>query len=52
MNNLINMNHLVTLDSREVALMVGKDHAHLMRDIRVYVEFLDGSENPKLDSLN
>ena len=35
-----------TLDSREVAEMVEKNHAHLMRDIGSYVEIL---ANPKLD---
>ena len=37
-----------TLDSREVAKMIGKRHAHLMRDIRQYIS--DMEENPKLDS--
>lgn len=37
-------------DSREVARMIGKDHAHLMRDIKVYVEVM--GKNPKLDSSN
>ena len=37
-----------TLDSREVAKMIGKRHAHLMRDIRCYIN--DMEENPKLDS--
>ena len=37
---------LVT-DSREVAEMVDKNHGHLMRDIRGYVEVL--LKNPKLD---
>ena len=36
------------LDSREVAKMIGKRHAHLMRDIRCYIN--DMEENPKLDS--
>jgi len=35
-------------DSREVAKMVGKDHAHLMRDIKGYVDVL--GKNPKLVS--
>lgn len=39
-----------TLDSREVAEMVGKTHAHLCRDIAGYVSVI--STNPKLDSLN
>lgn len=40
------------IDSREVAEMVEKNHAHLLRDIKGYSETLDKSENPKLDSLN
>lgn len=47
---LINHNGQFTIDSREVADMVEKEHAHLMRDIRGYAETLDNSENPKLDS--
>lgn len=37
-----------TLDSREVAKMVGKKHAHLCRDISGYIEAM--GQNPKLDS--
>nr|WP_304682805.1 phage regulatory protein/antirepressor Ant [uncultured Limosilactobacillus sp.] len=36
------------MDSREIAKMIGKRHAHLMRDIRCYIN--DMEENPKLDS--
>lgn len=32
-----------TLDSREVAGMVGKDHRKLLRDIRTYIEQLNQS---------
>lgn len=35
------------LDSRDVAEMIGKDHKHLMRDIRSYTKDLEDS--PKLD---
>lgn len=45
---LFNFNGQPTLDSREVAKMIGKRHAHLMRDIRCYIN--DMEENPKLDS--
>lgn len=45
---LFNFNGQPTLDSREVAKMIGKQHAHLMRDIRCYIN--DMEENPKLDS--
>lgn len=38
------------IDSREVAEMIGKKHAHLMRDIQGYEKVI--SENPKLDSQN
>ncbi len=37
-----------TLDSRDVAGMVEKNHAHLLRDIETYIEHL--SQNPKMDS--
>ena len=39
----------LTLDSREVATMVEKQHCHLVRDITKYVDVL--STNPKMDSL-
>jgi len=38
------------VDSREVAEMIGKDHAHLLRDIGGYIEVM--GKNPKLDSSN
>lgn len=38
----------VTLTSMEVADMIGKQHAHLMRDIRGYIKILEDS--PNLDS--
>lgn len=37
------------LDSRRVAEMIGKTHAHLCRDIAGYIDVI--STNPKLDSL-
>lgn len=36
------------IDSRDVAKMIGKSHAHLMRDIHDYINVLE--PNPKLDS--
>lgn len=39
-----------TLTSIEVAEMVEKNHAHLLRDIRNYIKVI--SDNPKLDSRN
>ncbi len=48
MSNLIKKE--LTLDSREVARMVEKNHSHLLRDIRTYEEYI--STNPDLDSLN
>lgn len=52
MNKLTIFNYIgrnVT-DSREVADRTGKNHAHLMRDIKVYISAI--STNPKLDSLD
>ena len=47
---VIEQNNEFYVDSREVAEMIEKNHAHLMRDIRGYVEVLE--DNPKLDSRN
>ena len=46
MNGLIEKE--LTMDSREVAELIEKSHAHLLRDIRTYAEYI--STNPKLDS--
>lgn len=45
---LFNFNGQPTIDSREVAKMIGKKHAHLMRDIHRYIS--DIKPDPKLDS--
>ena len=54
MNELISTNFIdsssYVLDSREVAEMVGKTHAHLCRDIAGYIEVM--GKNPKLVSSN
>lgn len=52
MQNLqvVEQNDEFYIDSREVAEMIDKNHAHLMRDIRGYVEVIE--DNPKLDSRN
>lgn len=47
---LISMNGNQFLDSRDVAKMLGKQHAHLMRDIKKFIN--DISTNPNLDRLN
>ena len=39
---------VLTIDSREVAKMVKKDHSHLLRDIKGYIKVL--IDNPILDS--
>lgn len=44
MNNIKSL----TLDSREVAVMLNKRHDHLLRDIDTYISYLD--QNPKLGS--
>lgn len=40
----------LVIDSREVAEMTGKQHAHLLRDIKGYVDII--ATNPDLDSLS
>ena len=52
MNNLtiLNQNGQLVTNSREVADMVGKQHPHLLRDIKGYKEVID--QNPNLDSAN
>ena len=46
MNNLtvFNRDGQLYTDSREVAKMIGKDHAHLMRDIDGYISVLGQSK--------
>ena len=36
-------NHVDVVDSRQVAEMIGKDHAHLMRDIAGYAKIIESS---------
>lgn len=50
MNNLtiINQNGQLLADSRNVADMTGKQHPHLLRDIKGYKDIID--QNPNLDS--
>lgn len=52
MNQLkvVSQNGQLVTDSREVARMTDKTHAHLMRDIQGYKKVLD--QNPNLDSAN
>src|SRR5690554_2292278 len=40
---VINQNGKLLVDSREVAEMIDKDHAHLLRDIRNYLDILGES---------
>jgi len=40
----------LTLDSREVAEMVGKRHSDLLRDIEVYVGYLSQNADLRSDS--
>lgn len=45
---IVKQNNELYVDSRDVAMMVGKNHAHLARDIQNYESVI--SQNPKLDS--
>lgn len=49
MQELIIKNEIQTISSLEVAEMVEKQHAHLIRDIDTYKQYI--LTNPKLDSL-
>ena len=40
MNNLATIDTGMTIESREVAKMVGKQHKELLRDIRTYCGYL------------
>lgn len=40
---IVNRNGKFAVDSREVAEMVGKSHAHLLRDIKGYIDILTQS---------
>ena len=48
--NVFEFNNQLVMDSRLVAKMVEKEHFHLIRDIRSYIEII--STNPVLDSLS
>lgn len=39
-----NLSSKKTINSREVAKMVGKEHKHLLRDIKNYIQYLDESK--------
>lgn len=47
---VIEHNGILVTDSREVAEMIDKNHAHLLRDIQGYIGYM--ATNPKLDSSN
>ena len=49
---VINHNNVDVIDSREVAEMTGKLHAHLMRDIKGYVEIIGNSNESKFGSVD
>ncbi len=44
--NEIAINEIPTLDSREVAEMIGKEHNELLKDIRTYIEYLAEGDFP------
>jgi Rha family phage regulatory protein len=41
---IINQDGILLVDSREVAEMIGKEHKNLLRDIKGYIEVLEGSK--------
>ena len=44
--SIIYKNGVDVIDSREVAEAIGKDHRHLIRDIRNYAEIIENSNEP------
>ncbi len=46
--NVSLVNGAEVIDSREVAEMIGKQHKHLLADIRGYIEIMDNSIEPKI----
>lgn len=52
MNNLqvIIKNGKFLVESRDVAELIEREHKHLMRDIRGYIDVLNKSHSPRLDS--
>ena len=44
---IINYNGAEVVDSREVAIMTGKQHAHLMRDIKGYADIIENSNESR-----
>ena len=42
------MANLRAIDSREVAEMMGKNHRHLIRNIRKYVEHMESGDEPNV----
>lgn len=46
--SIIHQNGVDVIDSRSVAEAIGKEHRHLIRDIRNYVEILEKSTEPKI----
>ena len=49
MNNLQTLNRTAAIDSREVAIMVDKQHNELLKDIRKYAGYLSDGKIPQGD---
>ena len=46
---IINFNGIEAVDSRQVAEAIEKTHAHLMREIRTYCDYLNESKIGSVD---
>ncbi|MDR1579633.1 MAG: Rha family transcriptional regulator, partial [Synergistaceae bacterium] len=49
---IIKLDGCAYIDSREVAVFIGKDHRNLLRDIREYCEILRKSNELKFELIN
>lgn len=52
MNEIMNVNEVQTMSSREIAELTGKRHDHILRDIENMLKALNLEQNPFLGFVN